>query len=218
MRPFGSLPVAAPVTVPAAGTFSRLCHIFATRPLAALRQAEHRFYETIAEAAVVATRIGLGVIFFWFGILKLLPMSVPIDALAQRILVSVTFHHIAPLTLLHVLGVWECLIGLGLLLGRFLRLAVALLFLQMPGTFLPLILLRHETWYRFPWLPTFEGQYIIKNLVLISAAVVTVITSRGGRIITHPGVAQRAKRLEIALHDREIRDVEHEIDDPPAAK
>ncbi len=207
----GSATVVPPPLLPGVGSLGRLHRIFASRPMEALRQAENRLYETTAHAAVVATRVGLGAVFFWFGILKLFPLKIPIDALAERILITITFHHIGAPTLLHILGVWECVIGLGFLSGRFLRAAVGLLFLQMPGTFLPLVLLRHETWYRFPLVPTFEGQYIIKNLVLISAGVVIAVTARGGQIITNPRIARRAKRVEIAMHDHEIRAVEQEI-------
>lgn len=206
------LPLHTPST---RGLFPRVWHILGSRPTAALLQLEHRVYEYFAEFALVALRIAVGAVFLWFGFLKLLPLSIPIDTLAESILLSMTRHHVAPVTLLHILGVWECCIGLGLLFGRFLRVATGLLFLQMPGTLLPLVMLRHETWYHAPWLPTFEGQYIIKNLVLISAGMVIAVASRGGKLITNPRVAERAKRLEIALHEREISSVEREIEGEP---
>jgi uncharacterized membrane protein YphA (DoxX/SURF4 family) len=213
MRPIGSFSAAPGDTASTTGSLIRLRRIFASHPLEALRQAENRFYETIAQAAIVAIRIALGLVFFWFGILKLLPIHIPIDTLAQAVLTEITFHRIPASVLLHILGVWECVIGLGLLFRRFLRVAIGLLFLQLPGTFLPLVLLRHETWYHFPWLPTFEGQYIIKNLILISSGVVIAVTSRGGQIITNPLIARRAKRVEIAKHDQEIRLVERKLRD-----
>jgi len=58
-----------------------------------------------------------------------------------------------------------------------------LLFLQMAGTMTPLVLFPAETFVRFPYAPTLEGQYIIKNLVLISAGLVVGSTVRGGRIV-----------------------------------
>jgi uncharacterized membrane protein YphA (DoxX/SURF4 family) len=201
---------ASSVSQASIGSFKRLRSIFATRPMLALLQAEQRLYESVSAAALIATRIALGVVFFWFGALKLLPFHVPIDQLAQRILVMITFHHVSAEILLHILGVWECTIGIGLLFGRFLRIAVGLLFLQMPGTFLPLILLRHETWIHFPWFPTFEGQYIIKNFVLIAAGVVVAATSRGGQIIVNPKLAKRAKRVELALEEHDLRTLEQD--------
>jgi uncharacterized membrane protein YphA (DoxX/SURF4 family) len=70
------------------------------------------------------------------------------------------------------LAAWEVLIGVGLLSGRFLRITLLLLWLQMAGALLPLVFFPDETFARFPLVPTLEGQYIIKNLVIISAAIV----------------------------------------------
>ena len=64
------------------------------------------------------------------------------------------------------------LVGVGLLYRPLLRLALLLLFLQMPGTALPLVLLPEICFTDFPHALTLEGQYIIKNLILISAALV----------------------------------------------
>jgi len=83
-----------------------------------------------------------------------------------------------------VLGIWESLIGLGLISGVFMRATLALLFLQMPGTLLPLIVVPDTVWQRFPFELTMEGQYILKNFVLIGAALVLGATVRGGRLVT----------------------------------
>ena len=84
-----------------------------------------------------------------------------------------------------ILGCWEVAIGVGLLFRPLLRVALLLLFLQMPGTVLPLILLPDVCFTQFPFGLTLEGQYIIKNLILISAAIVVGGTVRvkadGGR-------------------------------------
>ena len=71
-----------------------------------------------------------------------------------------------------MLAAWECAIGLGLLTTRFLRATLLLLAVQMVGTAMPLILFPAETFTRFPLTPTLEGQYIIKNVVLIGAGMV----------------------------------------------
>ena len=81
---------------------------------------------------------------------------------------------------------WESLIGLGLLTGLFMRATLALLFLQMLGTLTPLVLYPGETFVVFPYAPTLEGQYIIKNAVLIAGAVILGATVRGGRIESDP--------------------------------
>ncbi len=91
----------------------------------------------MAHNGLVFTGTALGLIFLWFGIGKFLPTVTPIDQLAERTLAMVTFHWFRPENCLRVLAAFECVIGILLLPGRLLRLALALLFLQMPGTFLP---------------------------------------------------------------------------------
>jgi hypothetical protein len=77
-----------------------------------------------------------------------------------------------------VIGWWEVLIGVTFLFHRTIRIAIALLALQMGGTFLPLVLLPHVAFQSVPLVPTIEGQYIIKNLIIISAALVVGGTVR----------------------------------------
>jgi ABC-type uncharacterized transport system permease subunit len=70
------------------------------------------------------------------------------------------------------LAAWEVLIGLGFLTGKFLRLTLLLLFAQMAGTFMPVFILPNEVFTAIPYAPTLEGQYIIKNIVVVSAGIV----------------------------------------------
>ena len=97
-----------------------------------------------------------------------------------------TLGTVGPAVSLPVLATWECAIGLGLLTKRFLRATLLLLAVQMVGTAMPLILFPAETFTRFPLAPTLEGQYIIKNVVLIGAVMVIGATVRGGRLTTEP--------------------------------
>jgi hypothetical protein len=71
-----------------------------------------------------------------------------------------------------------------------------LLLLQMAGTVTPLLLFPHETFTRFPIAPTLEGQYIIKNVVLVSAAILLGATVRGGDVIADPDAAREARAKE----------------------
>ena len=117
-------------------------------------------------------RISVGLVFIWFGALKTAGMS-PAQELVAR-----TVYWFPPEAFIPFLGWWEVLIGTGLLARPLTRVAIALLFLQMPGTFLPLILLPEVCFTHAPFGLTMEGQYIIKNLVLISAAIVVGGTVR----------------------------------------
>lgn len=71
-----------------------------------------------------------------------------------------------------LLGIVECIIGASLITGYRVRVALAMLFIQMAGTLTPLFLLPHDTFQALPFEPNLAGQYILKNLVLISGAIV----------------------------------------------
>ena len=138
----------------------------------------------MASYGVESMRIGLGVVFFWFGVLKFIPDASPAQDLALRTIDTLTFGHIPHQLSLWMLATWECVIGLGLIAGIFLR---ATLLLQMLGTFTPLVLFPVETFLRIPYAPTLEGQYIIKSIVLITTGLVIGATVRGGRVVADPG-------------------------------
>ena len=135
----------------------------------------------MAERGITILRVGLGIVFFWFGILKFFPGLSPAENLVRN-----TVYFIDPDLFIPVLATWETLIGIGLISGKFIRLTLLLLFLQMPGTALPLVLLPEVVWTVFPYGLTLEGQYIIKNLVLIGAGLVVGGTVRGGRLHPEP--------------------------------
>lgn len=111
-------------------------------------------------------RVAVAVVFIWFGALKVFDISPAGD------LVAATVYLVPPELFIPVLGIWEVLIGLCLLYRPLIRVGILLLFLQLPGTFLPLVLLPGATFATFPYELTVEGQYIIKNLVIIGAALV----------------------------------------------
>jgi len=119
----------------------------------------------------VSLRISFAVIFFWFGILKPLGLSS-----AESLVLSTVkwLPFFSPEIWLSIIGWWEVLIGITFLFKRTTRIAIALLFLQMVGTFMPLVLLPEVSFQRggLFFLPTLEGQYIIKNIMIISAALV----------------------------------------------
>jgi uncharacterized membrane protein YkgB len=132
--------------------------------------------------AVPTLRVGLGVVFIWFGVLKLIGASPAADLIART-----TDWAVDPSWFIPFLGGWEALIGLCLLdpvrlLGGpawLTRLGILLLALQMPGTFMPLIVVPEQCFQVFPFALTLEGQYIVKNLVLIAGAMVLGATVRG---------------------------------------
>ncbi|MEA2676687.1 MAG: hypothetical protein QOJ81_828 [Chloroflexota bacterium] len=151
-----------------------------------LNRIDKRITGTMARYGIVLMRIALGIVFLWFGALKFFPGLSPAETLAGRTIEALSLGFVAPSTAVLILAAWECLIGLGLLTGVFMRATLALLFLQMLGTLTPLVLYPNETFIAFPYAPTLEGQYIIKNAVLIAGAVILGATVRGGRIESEP--------------------------------
>ncbi len=151
-----------------------------------------RITSTLARVAVPTLRIALGVVFLWFGVLKFFPNLSPAETLVGRTIEQLTLGIIGPELSLPVLAAWESIIGIGLILGRGLRGILFLLAVQMAGTFTPLLLFPQETFTTFPIAPTLEGQYIIKNIVLIGAAMVVGATVRGGGLSPEPEVPPAA--------------------------
>jgi uncharacterized membrane protein YkgB len=123
---------------------------------------------------VPVLRAALGVVFVWFGGLKVIGGSPAADLVANTVYV------LPPELFVPILGVWEVLVGVCLLYRPLVRLGILLLFLQMPGTFLPMVLLPDVVYATFPHQLTVEGQYIVKNLVIIGAALVVGGTVRDG--------------------------------------
>jgi len=146
-----------------------------------------RITRWMARHGITLLRVGLGVVFFWFGAIKLMPGLSPAHDLAARTIGVLTFGLLPPNISVPVLAIWECAIGLGLITGKFMRVTIFLLLVQMLGTLTPLALFPDETWKVFPIAPTLEGQYIIKNIVLVSAALVIGATVRGGYVLAEPG-------------------------------
>ena len=153
-----------------------------------------RITNWMARSGIMLLRVSLGIVFFWFGALKFFPGLSPAQDLATRTIEILTFGLMPPKVSILVLATWEGLIGLGLLLGLFMRATLLLLFLQMLGTMAPLFFFPHEVFTRIPYAPTLEGQYIIKNIVLISAGLIIGATVRGGAVDANPGVIQTAEK------------------------
>ena len=123
------------------------------------------FFKKISEPIA---RIGLFVVFFWFGILKVLDLS-PASPLVQAL-----FENTIPImpfsTFMIIFGLFEMIIGILFLIKGYERLVIPLLFAHMVTTFMPLFIIPDATWSGF-LVPTLEGQYIIKNLVVIATAI-----------------------------------------------
>jgi uncharacterized membrane protein YphA (DoxX/SURF4 family) len=111
-------------------------------------------------------RIAMAIVFFWFGILKVIGVS-PANGLVEALL-DKTLPFIPFEGFIIFLGIWEALIGLLFLFPKLTKWAFILLVVQMFTTFGPLLFLPEASWQKFLLVPTLEGQYILKNVVLIA--------------------------------------------------
>jgi putative oxidoreductase len=126
-----------------------------------------RVLELLNRISLPLLRVSLGIVFVWFGALKVTGTT-PVDDL-----VAGTVYWVDPAWFVPLLGAFEIAVGLGLLVGRALRLVLALFALQMLGTF-GVLVLRPDVAFQAgnPLLLTVEGEFVIKNLVLLSAGLV----------------------------------------------
>lgn len=147
---------------------------------------DRRITTWMAEHGLLLLRIALGIVFLWFGVLKFFPGASPAEQLAGQTIERLTLGAVPAATALPILAIWEVAIGIGLFIGRGMRITLLLLFVQMLGTITPLFLFPSETFTTFPVAPTLEGQYIIKNVVIVAAAIVLGATVRGGQLSAEP--------------------------------
>lgn len=153
---------------------------------------DRRITRWMAEHGVLFLRVSIGIVFVWFGGLKFFPGLSSADQLATDTINQLTFGLISGDIARVLLAMLETGIGIGLISGKFLRLTLLALFGQMLGTVTPLFLFPDVTFDTFPFVLTLEGQYIIKNLVLISAGLVIGATVRGGDLVDDPVIAAAA--------------------------
>ncbi|NWF27436.1 DoxX family membrane protein [Streptomyces sp. PKU-EA00015] len=139
------------------------------RRVATVTQALAARYHPFSDLAL---RISVGVVFAWFGILKFLPGASPAQDIATRCMGVLSFGLVPAEVSRPLLAVMEVGIGLGLITGWLLRTVLAVFFVHMAGVFAALVIAPDVVWaHGSPLLPTLEGQYIIKNIVLVTACL-----------------------------------------------
>ena len=117
---------------------------------------------------VPVARLSIFVVFFWFGFIKLVGLS-PASPLAEALTAKTVGLQYFD-TLFYVLAAIECLIGILFLFPKATRVVIPLLLFHMVIVCSPLVLVPEYTWQQFA-VPTLEGQYIIKNLVVVAVAI-----------------------------------------------
>jgi len=135
-------------------------------------QVDRRVVAWFQRHSVPALRVALGIVFVWFGGLKVAGVSPVAD------LVATTVAWLPAGWFVPFLGVWEVTIGVGLLFRLFLRLTLLLLAAQLAGTFLVLLVRPDLAFAGSPLLLTLIGEFVVKNLVLLAAGMVLASTVR----------------------------------------
>lgn len=147
-----------------------------------LKKLESRIIDWMAQNGIYMLRVSIGIIFFWFGFQKFFPNVSSAEDIATRTIEVISMGVVTHPYSMPILAAWESLIGLGFIFGKFLRATVILLYLQMAGTLFPLFVFPNETFDLIPFVPTLEGQYIIKNITIITAAMVILAYDQGKNI------------------------------------
>ncbi|MGP1271806.1 MAG: hypothetical protein ACTS22_00585 [Phycisphaerales bacterium] len=131
-----------------------------------LRRIDRRIEHALYVVGHSTHGITLGCVFIWFGMLKVLGQETATSIIAK------TVYFGNPEVTVPILGGWEVAIGVTLLFHRLHRIALVLLAIRLPGTVLALVLRPEACFVVAPYIPTIAGQYIIKDLLLFSAAAV----------------------------------------------
>ena len=151
----------------------------------------------LARHSMPVLRISLGLVFLGFGFLKFFPGLSPAEDLAEDTMSRLTFGYIPGGIGLILVAAMETAIGLCLVTGRYLRVGVGLLGLAMIGVLSPLVLFPDLLFGRRFHAPTLEGQYVLKDLVLLGAALVVAAGAQGERIVAERDERSRSDHADI---------------------
>ncbi|MGC2997259.1 hypothetical protein ACPF8X_02340 [Streptomyces sp. G35A] len=141
----------------------------AVRTPSARRTTTQRLAAHYRACSITVLRISVGAVYCWFGALKLFPAGSPAEEIAAAAMAKLTGGLLPATVSVPLLGTAETLIGLALVTSLLLRPALALVFTHMAGVFTSLALLPGQMWHH--GVPTLEGQYVLKNLVLVAACL-----------------------------------------------
>jgi putative oxidoreductase len=149
-----------------------------------LLHVENHIHHLLVRHSVAALRISVGAVFLAFGILKYFPGVSPAENLAKTTMDLLTFGLVPGGVAIVVVATLECFIGICLLAGRWMRLAIWLLAAEFVGILSPIVLLTGRLFAGPHGAPTLEGQYVLKDVILVGAGmVIAAATFRGGRLV-----------------------------------
>ncbi|MCU1611899.1 MAG: hypothetical protein QOH09_2000, partial [Pseudonocardiales bacterium] len=155
-------------------------------PRAMVEAGEAAIHRWLMRYSIIALRISMGAVYFVFGILKYFPGVSPAQDLALATTHLLSFGLVPAVipsgVAMALIATLECAIGLLLLAGRWLRPAICLLGAQLTGILSPAVLLAGRLFAGPHHMPTLEGQYVLKDVILVAVAMVIATTVRGGAL------------------------------------
>lgn len=154
---------------------------------------DRRFVHWLGHRGPMLLRVAIGVVFVWFGALKFFPALSPAEDLAGATIERLTLGIITSDVGMVLLATLEVAIGLGLMFWIWPRVTLAVVVFHLLGTMTPLVLFPDLTFTVFPIAPTLEGQYILKNFVLIAAGLTLGALVRGAHFPCPPGCELQAR-------------------------
>jgi putative oxidoreductase len=145
----------------------------------AIELAVHRW---LVDHSITFLRVSLGTVFLFFGFLKFFPGVSPAEDLVMTTTSILTFDVVPGSIAIVAIAVLECVIGLWLISGRALRGVIYLLVIELIGILAPLVLLGDRLFSGPHHAPTLQGQYVLKDVIIVAAVLVIATTVRGGRL------------------------------------
>ncbi len=154
------------------------------RPYDRFLHLENVIHHHLVRHSVVVLRVAVGLVFFGFGILKYFPGISPAQGITEDT-THILFLGLVPGDVaLPMIATLECVIGLCLITGKAMRVGIWLLAVEFVGILSPLVLLPGRLFSGPDHAPTLEGQYVLKDIILVGAAmVIAAATFRGGRLV-----------------------------------
>lgn len=145
---------------------------------------ENVVHHNLVRFSTTALRVSVGAVFLGFGVLKFFPGVSPAEELAKTTTDLLTFGLVPGGVSIVVIATLECFIGICLLSGKGMRIAIWLLALEFVGILSPVVLLTGRLFAGPDGAPTLEGQYVLKDVILVTAGmVIAAVSFRGGRLV-----------------------------------
>jgi putative oxidoreductase len=161
-------------------------HVSTVRSPGPLKRLEGVVCRWLIAHSLMLLRLSLGAVFLGFGVLKFFPGVSPAQDLVETTTNILDFGLIPGSVALVVIAALECTIGLCLISGRAMRPAIYLLAIELVGILSPLVLLPSRMFGGPHHAPTLEGQYVLKDVIVVAATLVLATTLRGAKLTSQP--------------------------------